>query len=377
MQQYHELLKGILLNGDVKYEPRTQTYTIGVAAWSSKYDLREGFPLVTTKRVPPRLPFEELFWKLRGERNVKPLFDRNIHIWDQNAFDKYLTTNKLNEKFPKHTKEWNEEFEIYKKRLAEDPKFAEAAGDLGPVYGYQWRHWKKPVFVPEHAEGTEWVSNQYKIEEVDQLKDVLKAIKEKPGSRYHILNAWNPGDLPEMALGPCPFWHQFSVYGDNLDLTLVQRSCDSLLGIPFNIAQDSLLTYMVAKETGLKPRFFYHHYNDTHIYLGVAPRAKFWEDEENIKEFKIKLGEVKEKSGYINLREWYESTAPAENEHNKGEDHIPIVLEQLSKEPKKLPKLKLEENISLLEAIQMPALDYAHIEDYECHSWDSKARMAT
>lgn len=376
MQQYHDLLKGILINGDVEFEPRTLMHTIGVSAWQSRYDLREGFPLMTTKKVPPRLPFEELFWKLRGERSVKTLFDKNLHFWDANAFDRYLKISGLTEKFPKHSAEWNEEFNKYCKRLGGDTKFAETAGDLGPVYGYQWRHWRKPVKVPAHAEGTEWVPEEYKIEEVDQLKNLLKNIKDKPGSRYHILSAWNPGDLPEMALPPCPFWHQFTVYGDNLDLTLVQRSCDTYLGVPFNIAQDSLLTHMVAKETGLKPRFFNHLYINTHIYLGVAPRTEFWTDKINVKEFKNRIANAKSSEDYLAIKEWYIVTAKAESQGNERKDHIPLVLEQLSKEPRQLPKLRLEEKVSLLDAIQMNSLDYAHIESYDPHVWDAKAVMA-
>ena len=209
MRQYHELLKNILVNGDVQYDPRTQEQVLGLAGHQSLYNLHDGFPLVTTKKVAPRLIFEELFWKLRGERNVKPLFDRNVHIWDDNAFDHYIKKHKLASQFPKHSAEWEEEFEKYKKKVAEDSEFAETEGDLGPVYGYQWRHWKKQ-----------------NGEEVDQLKNVLKGLKERPGSRYHIMSAWNVGELPEMALGPCPLWHQFTVYGNELDLHTFQRSCD-------------------------------------------------------------------------------------------------------------------------------------------------------
>lgn len=367
MKQYQDLLKGILINGDVTFEPRTLMYTIGVSAWQSRYDLREGFPLMTTKKPPIKSIFEELFWKLRGERNVKTLFDKKVPIWNANAFDMYLRTNGLTDKFPKNTREWNEEFEKYKKRLAEDPKFSETAGDLGPVYGNQWRYWKKPVKVPEG----------YKIELVDQLEKLLKNIKDKPGSRYHILSSWNPGDLLEMALPPCPFWHQFTVYGDNIDLTLVQRSCDTFLGVPFNIAQDSLLTHMVAKETGLKPRFFNHLYVNTHIYLGVAPRAEFWTDKANVEEFKNKMANAKTGEDYLAIKEWYIATAKPESQDNEKKDHTPFVLEQLSKEPKQLPKLRLEEKVSLLEAIQMNALDYAHIEGYDPHVWDARAVMAT
>ena len=257
MKQYHQLLKEILGRGDVQFEPRTNEYIIGISAWQSVYDLREGFPQMTTKNVPPRLPFEELFWKLRGERNVKSLVDRNVHVWTQNAFDRYIRKNGMSEKFPKHSNEWNEEFERYKIKIAEDSDFAEEAGDLGPVYGYQWRHWK-------NSQG----------EEIDQLANLLEGIKKRPGSRYHILSSWNVGDLKDMALGPCPFWHQFSIFGENIDLTMVQRSCDVFLGVPFNIASYSLLLMMVAQATGLKAHEFVHTLSDTHIYNNHIEQAK-------------------------------------------------------------------------------------------------------
>jgi len=358
MEQYHQLLKEILGRGDVQFEPRTQEHILGISAWQSVYDLRKGFPLVTTKNVPPRFPFEELFWKLRGERNVKSLFDRKIHIWDANAFDHYLKRNDLKENFPKHSPEWNTEFEKYSKRL-EDSEFAEDAGDLGPVYGYQWRHWTR-------KDG----------KEIDQLTKLLEGIKEKPGSRYHVLSAWNVGDLQDMALGPCPFWHQFSVFGENMDLTMVQRSCDVFLGVPFNIAQDSLLTHMVAKETGFKPRLFNHSYINVHAYLGVPPRSDFWLDEKNVMEFQARFGEVKEKSEYLNLKDWCLDNTPPESEGNEKKDHIPFILTQLSKPPRELPSLKILNDIPLLEAIHTPPLEVVEIENYDPHKWASRANMA-
>jgi len=359
MEQYHELLKAVLM-GDVQFEPRTQTCTIGISSWLSTYDLKEGFPLVTTKNVPPRRPFEELFWKLRGESNVKSLVDRNVHIWTANAFDRYLRNNDLSEEFPKHSQEWNEEFDKYQERIAVDSKFAEEAGDLGPVYGHQWRHWKN--------------SNG---EETDQLVNLVEGIKERPGSRYHVLSAWNVGDLKDMALGPCPFWHQFSVFRENIDLTMGQRSCDVYLGVPFNIAQDSLLTLLIANETNLTPRSFNHQYINAHAYLGVPPRSEFWDDERNVNEFQDRLNNVEERSGYLKLKDWYLENAPSEYKGDERKDHAPLILEQLSKSPRTLPLIKVKEGTSLLEAIHKPPLDCLEIESYDPHKWDSKANMAT
>lgn len=359
MEEYHTLLKEILGKGDVSYEPRTEEYILGISGWQTNFDLRKGFPIITTKDVPARLPFEELFWKLRGERNVKSLVDKNVNIWTANAFDRYLKKNGLKEKIPKHTQKWNEEFVIYTERIKNDSEFAKVAGDLGPVYGYNWIHDKD-------SDGNE----------IDQLQNLLKGIKERPGSRYHTLSAWNVSKLKEMALGPCPFWHQFSVWGNFIDLHMVQRSNDIFLGNPFNQAQDSLLLHMIAKETGYEPRNFIYTTINTHAYLGVPPRADFWMDSDNVKEFKNKFKKIGRRGDYIELKEWYLKTAPIESEGNKRKDHIPFILEQLSKEPKEIPKLKFEKDVPLLEAINLPLLEVVSLKGYNPHKWDSKAKMA-
>lgn len=365
MRQYLDLLKKILSEGDVMYEPRTQEHTIGLGGAQSVYDLRKGFPLVTTKRIGPRWPFEEVLWKLRGERSVKPLFDKNVHIWDDNAFDHYLKKQGLREKMPKHSQEWEDGFEEYKQRLKVDPK-AEELGDLGPVYGYQWRH-----------------GFRRNGEEIDQLKNVIDGIKKNPGSRYHLMTAWNPSDLPDSALGPCPMTHHFNVFGDNLDLHVYQRSCDTFLGVPFNTAQDSFLNHLVAKETGLKARKFFHTYGNVHVYLGVPPRADFWKDPDSVMEFQKRFRSILEREKYIGadrdrylgLKGWYLEAAPKEDELNEGKDHIPYVLTQLSKIPKKLPSIELKD-VGFWDAIHMKAGEISDVRGYEFHEWDSKARMA-
>ncbi len=359
MEQYHNLLKRVVGQGDVQFEPRTQEYILGVSSALSSYDMREGFPLVTTKNVPPRLPFEEVLWKLRGEKNVRPLVERDIHIWDANAFDRYLKNQGLKDKIPKHSLEWNEEFVKYQSRIKTDAEFAEMAGDLGPVYGYQWRH----GFHRQDGK------------EIDQLKNVLESIKSRPGSRYHVLNAWNPSDLPEMALGPCPFWHQFTVYGNNLDLTMVQRSCDVFLGVPFNIAQDAFFANLVAQETGTNPRFFNHSLVNVHSYLGVPPRADFWTNPENVKEFQNRFNSITKREDYLDLRESYLTKAGPEKIGSERKDHIPFILEQLSKEPRPLPQIQLSRG-DFFDLINKPVKEIATITGYYPHKWDSRAEMA-
>jgi len=359
MWQYHDLLKRVIGEGTVQFEPRTQEYTIGVSAAQSIYDLRDGFPLVTTKNVPPRLPFEEVLWKLRGEHGVKSFVDRGIRIWDANAFDRHLKKTGQGINFPKHSEAWNTGFERYKQRLETDSEFAATAGDLGPVYGYQWRHGFR------RADGTE----------IDQLKNLIGNIREKPGSRYHILDAWNPSDLPEMALPPCPFWHQFTVYGKEMDLTMIQRSCDVFLGVPFNIAQDALLAHLVAQEVGLNPRFFNHSLINVHSYLGVAPRANFWMNSDKVTEFQTKFNGITRREDYLDLRDWYLNSAGPESEGNERKDHVPFILEQLSKEPRDLPKIAIASG-NLLDLIERPAKEVATVTGYNPHKWDSRAWMA-
>jgi len=217
MKQYLDLLKTILDKG-VKKQDRTGTGTISYFGYQMRFDLSEGFPLVTTKKVHLKSIIYELLWFLAGDTNVKYLQDNGVRIWN----------------------EW-----------------ADENGDLGPVYGYQWRHWKTP-------EG----------KEIDQIKNLISSIKNNPDSRRHIVSAWNPADVDSMALPPCHTMFQFYVSEGKLSCQLYQRSGDSFLGVPFNIASYALLTKMVAQVCGLKPGVFVHTLGDAHIYLNHLDQVK-------------------------------------------------------------------------------------------------------
>jgi thymidylate synthase len=215
--QYHDLLNRVLDEG-VEKSDRTGTGTLSVFGHQMRFDLSEGFPVVTTKKVHLRSVIAELFWFLRGDTNVRWLQERGVKIWD----------------------EW-----------------ADPDGELGPIYGYQWRSW------PTADGGT-----------VDQIARVVESIKEKPDSRRHIVSAWNAADVEDMALPPCHTLFQFYVSDGTLSCQLYQRSADVFLGVPFNIASYSLLTHMVAQVCDLEVGDFVHTLGDAHLYLNHIDQAR-------------------------------------------------------------------------------------------------------
>ena len=217
MRQYLDLLDRILKEGTVK-EDRTGTGTISVFVLQMRFNLEEGFPLLTTKKLHLKSIIYELLWFLNGDTNVKYLHDHGVSIWD----------------------EW-----------------ADEEGGLGHIYGYQWRSWPKP-------DGTS----------LDQISQVVHDIKHSPNSRRLIVSAWNAGDIENMALPPCHALFQFYVANGKLSCQLYQRSADTFLGVPFNIASYALLTMMMAQVCGLKPGEFVHTLGDTHIYLNHIEQVK-------------------------------------------------------------------------------------------------------
>jgi thymidylate synthase len=213
MQQYLDLMRHVLDRGHVKAD-RTGTGTRSVFGWQMRFDLAQGFPALTTKKLHLRSIIIELLWFLRGDTNIAWLKDNKVSIWN----------------------EW-----------------ADENGDLGPVYGHQWRHWPKPSV--DNPSG-----------EVDQIAELIEGLKKNPDSRRHIVSAWNPGDVPKMKLPPCHALFQFYVADGKLSCQLYQRSADIFLGVPFNIASYALLTMMVAQVVGLKPGDFVHTLGDAHLY---------------------------------------------------------------------------------------------------------------
>ncbi|MBL7958370.1 MAG: thymidylate synthase [Flavobacteriales bacterium] len=217
MQQYHDLLRHILDHGAQKHD-RTGTGTLSCFGYQMRFDLSAGFPMVTTKKLHLKSIVHELLWFLAGDTNIKYLQENGVRIWD----------------------EW-----------------ADAEGNLGPVYGYQWRSWHAP-------DGRV----------IDQIANLVESIKKNPDSRRLIVSAWNPADVDRMALPPCHALFQFYVADGKLSCQLYQRSADVFLGVPFNIASYALLTLIVAQVCGLKPGEFVHSFGDVHLYNNHIEQAK-------------------------------------------------------------------------------------------------------
>jgi thymidylate synthase len=289
MKQYLDLLQHIFDHGIIK-EDRTGVGTKSVFGYQMRFNLAQGFPLLTTKKVFMRGITHELLWFLNGDTNVKYLVDNNVRIWNEWPFQRYLAENKLEENYPRYSEEWNQKLTEFVENLRSDPTFASKWGNLGPVYGKQWRDFGG----------------------VDQISQVINQIKNNPDSRRHLVIAWNPPEVKSMALPPCHCLFQFYVVNGKLSCQLYQRSCDVFLGVPFNIASYSLLTMMIAQVCDLEPGEFIWTGGDVHIYL----------------------------------------------------NHLNQVKEQLSREPKTLPRLKINPEVKDIFNFKF---DDFKIEDYNPH----------
>lgn len=281
MKQYLDLGQKVLNEGHIKND-RTNTGTKSIFGHQMRFDLAAGFPLLTTKRVPLGLIKSELLWFLKGDTNIRFLLAHNNHIWDEWAFKNYVESPDyqgpdmtdfgrrclVDEAF---NQVYQAQLADFCQRILTDDAFAQKFGDLGKVYGYQWRHWQTS-----------------RGEVIDQISGVIEQIKNTPDSRRLIVSAWNPEDIPSMALPPCHTLFQFYVADGKLSCQLYQRSGDIFLGVPFNIASYALLTHLIAHQTGLQVGEFIHTLGDAHLYsnhfeqmqeqLSRTPRAlpKLW-----------------------------------------------------------------------------------------------------
>ena len=246
MRAYHQLLRHILENGTDKSD-RTGTGTKSVFGYQLRCDLQEGFPLLTTKKVHFKSIVHELLWFLHGDTNIAYLVRNGVNIWNEWPFQHYLEANDMVEQFPRYSAEWKAELKKFVATIKEDDTFAARWGELGPVYGKQWRDFGG----------------------VDQIAEVVANIKKNPDSRRHIVSAWNPPDIPGMVkagLPPCHTLFQFYVADGKLSCQLYQRSADVFLGVPFNIASYALLTHLIAQVCELEVGDFVHTFGDAHLY---------------------------------------------------------------------------------------------------------------
>lgn len=235
MKQYHALLNEILEKGTDRLD-RTSTGTRSIFGYQMRFDLAEGFPLLTTKKVHFKSVVYELLWFITGSTNIRPLVLNNVRIWNEWPYERFVKSDAYN----------NESLDDYVERIKNDQTFADKHGNLGPVYGKQWRDFNG----------------------VDQLKHLIEGIRHNPFSRRHIISAWNPSELENMALPPCHMMMQFYVSSDRkrLSCQLYQRSADVFLGVPFNIASYALFTHLIAQVCDLEAGEFIHTFGDVHIY---------------------------------------------------------------------------------------------------------------
>lgn len=246
MQQYHDLLRRIVAEG-IQKEDRTGTGTLSVFGHQMRFDLADGFPLLTTKKVHMKSIVHELLWFLKGETNIHYLAQNGVRIWDDWPYAKYKNSTAFD----------GISMQVFAERIAADAEFAKQWGELGPVYGYQWRSWPG-------RDG----------QAIDQISEAIHTLKTNPDSRRIIVSAWNPGYIDQMALPPCHAFFQFYVADGALSCQLYQRSADVFLGVPFNIASYALLVHMMAQATGLRPGTFVHTLGDAHIYSNHLEQVK-------------------------------------------------------------------------------------------------------
>lgn len=304
-EQYLQLLRHVLHAGTRK-DDRTGTGTISIFGYQMRFDLNEGFPLLTTKRIPFRLIVSELLWFMKGDTNIRYLLRHNNNIWNEWAFKRWIESESYDgpdmtdfglrsQSDETFALRYEEQMNRFKQLVLSDDAFAAKFGELGDVYGKQWRAWRT-------TQG----------ETIDQLMDVITAIKRNPDSRRLIVSAWNPEDVPTMALPPCHTLFQFYVADGKLSCQLYQRSADIFLGIPFNVASYALLTHLIARECGLGVGEFVHTIGDAHIYV----------------------------------------------------NHLNQIQEQLNREPKPLPKLKLSGDWTTVFDAEV---EHIALEGYEPH----------
>lgn len=331
VKQYLDHSRAILTSHNSLYKGGSKEVPIiSLFGYQNEYDLREGFPLVTTKKMAIGSLIHELTWFMRGETNIKYLVDNKVPIWTRDAFNFNLESMVKEGIFPeglaKYSPDWQKALSEYEQNIRENPDFAQRWGNLGPVYGSQWRNWKS---VGE--DGKEVV--------VDQFSKVIENLRKKPTSKKIILTAWNPGELSRMALEPCHMFFQVDSDSKVLDLQMYQRSCDQFLGVPFNIASYAMLTQVIAQQAGLEARRFIHTFGSAHFYSGTGERGAWYG--KNLPELQRRVKQCTKPEDYNEVLSWINKNALPEEQGREGYDHVTAILEQLTRTPKKLPTMTI------------------------------------
>lgn len=350
-EQYLEHAKKILTSERSNFKGGSKgAGIISLFGYQNEYDLTKGYPLLTSKKMFTKSMFLETLWFIKGDTNIKYLEDNDCAIWRADAFQSNLPgmqkENIFSENIKKYSEDWDKAMAEYGQRIREDEEFAQRWGGAGPIYGKQWRKWE----YFDHSK-KEFV-------EIDQLGKMINGLMKKPTGKKHIVDSWNPGDTPKMSLPPCHVLYQATANEEGeLELQLYQRSCDTFLGVPFNIASYAALTQLISQAAGMKAKTFIHTFGDSHFYAGIGKRTQW--HKENFRELQKRVRNVQQREEYMGVVEWINQNAPADGNEEKY-DHVTAILEQMSREPKTMPTLKIADK----------PLDQLTVDDFVVENYD-------
>lgn len=357
--EYHSYLRNILADDYSVFKSSRAGGNIATTGGMMRFNLAEGFPLINTKRLFYRGILHEVVWFLNGpeadgEMHIDYLIENKCNFWTGNLFDFYL--KKQGKALEKYSSEWNDTYAAFEDNLKNSPEFRRRHGSLGRPYSAQWRDWR---CSDRSSPG----------QSMDQMALAMDLVKGRSDSRRIVVMAWRPDEIGNMALPPCHMSMQFVVMNDRLDIQMLQRSCDSFLGVPFNIASYAAIGSFVAAYAGLKPGIFTHQLVDTHIYAGDPVQAEWYRSNFNLLRSRVK--EAKVGSDYLEIKEWILRESPkGREEPDEGNlDHVTAVLEQLSRDIYRYPianlEVKVDQKLTAKEALDKVSFEDFVVEGYK------------